>query len=700
MKDSVWERVKTRVSIVYWFMFTIAIVIMFYLLHIMIFERVDLLEISEAQYSKTVQIKAIRGSIYSCEMEIMAASIAEFETAFDATQLKNDSILNANIRPLCDSLAAMLGESSDVYYKRIRNARAKGHGYLEMKKNTDYDELRRMKTFPIFKEQRYFGGFIANEKEDRNKPNGLLASRTIGRHRPETNSSVGLELAYNKYLSGVDGQEYLKRVSRGVWQPIVNEQTIESENGKDIVTSIDLKIQDVAESALLECLQTNEALWGCAVLMEVSTGRIKAIANLSKNADSTYSESKNLTVLERRDPGSTFKLATAIAILEEGKYDTSTMVPTGEREFYGHKVRDAKKKGYGDISFKTSFEKSSNVAISYLVDETFNKTPEKFLFYLKKMRLDKLSGIDLIGERKPVIKEVKNWSSTTLLWMAFGYELELTPIQTLTLYNAVANNGKMMKPQLVTQILSGGTVVKEFLPEVLTDDFCSKETLNKVKSMLEGVVENGTARSLSESPYKIAGKTGTVQINYADKNRQKMQYQASFVGYFPADNPKYSCIVVINNPQKNRVHGGELAAPVFKEIGDKVFATLLKDYIVKDDTEETLNQRAVNPLIASGYGQDIKDVYDYLGIDSNANIEGTAFVKLLNKEEERSFNNIKFFTGSMPNLFGLGARDVSYIMEDIYGVKADIIGVGFVRKQSVRVGGSIKVGDVVKFELW
>ncbi|MDE5704166.1 MAG: penicillin-binding protein 2, partial [Bacteroidales bacterium] len=398
-------------------------------------------------------------------------------------------------------------------------------------------------------------------------------------YNPEPKFGAGFEKAFNTELEGVGGRRLTRRVAKGVWRPIYNEETVDPQNGKDIVTTIDTRIQDVAHAALERCVRENEADHGCAVLMEVATGRIVAIANLTRQPDGRYAERINYVVGESVEPGSTFKLASAIAILEAGQFDTATVVPTGVMEFYGRRMIDSRRQGYGDLSFQQAFAKSSNVGISYLAHETFHKNPQKFVDYLYGMRLNEITGIEIPGEGRPYIKNPKDksWSRISVPWMSIGYEVQLTPLQILALYNAVANGGKMMKPRLVDEIRQGGKTVARFEPVVLQEKIASRKTLDRVRGMLEEVVQTGTGRSLSKSPYKIAGKTGTAQMNYARRGDEKMRYRASFAGYFPAEKPLYSCMIMISDPQKRHVYGSDLAAPVFKEIADKVYATLLKD---------------------------------------------------------------------------------------------------------------------------
>ncbi|MDR2907630.1 MAG: transpeptidase family protein, partial [Bacteroidales bacterium] len=494
------------------------------------------------------------------------------------------------------------------------------------------------------------------------RTHNLLAERTIGYYNKETGRAVGLEGAYNDILKGRNGIRVEQKVANGVWRPVFHNQQ-EPEDGKDIVTTIDMRIQDVAEAALMRCLRDNDADHGCAILMRVSTGEIRAIANLKRGKDSIYREVENFAVNESVEPGSTFKLASLIAVLEDGKIDTNFKVSSGKMKFFDRTMKDSKEEGYGEISLKRAFEVSSNVGIACATREAFAQNEKKFTDYLYNMRLNQPLGLEIAGERAPVIKNPKDnkkeWWGTSLPWMSMGYEVQLTPLQQLTFYNAVANNGTMVKPMFVKEIRSGGQLVQSFEPIVLQSRICSESTIQKVKGCLEGVVQNGTAKSLSKSPYKIAGKTGTAQTNYSQRGIDRMTYRASFIGYFPADDPKYTCLVIISNPTKNRKYGGEVAAPVFKEIADKVYATRLNLQLELPDVDDfqPINLTTAGELDPSSYS-----------------------------------------SKTIPNVKGLNARDAVYLLESL-GCKVMLNGRGIVREQSITAGSTIIQGQQIWLRL-
>lgn len=711
-----------KVYIVYAFILVFALAIVFRMLVVMFIERDELLKMSKEQSLKYEQVKAIRGNIYSIDKVLLAASVPEFTVRMDLHR----SVVSADtfsllLKPLCDSLHAMYPAVSALDYRKVLiKARKAGKRNFLIKRRITYSELKRLQTFPLFNKGQYKGGFIVEEGERRSRPNDPLARRTIGFYNQETHYGAGLEKQFNVDLQGVSGRRLTQRVANGVWRPIYSENEMQPQNGKDIITTIDTRIQDVAHMALRRCVEENEAHHGCAILMEVSTGRIVAMANLTRQSDGTYTEGVNYAVGESVEPGSTFKLASSIAILEEGTYDTATKVPTGIMEFFGRRMIDSHRAGYGEVSLQKAFEKSSNVGISYLAYETFHTNPQRFVDLLYKMHLNKKTGISLPGEGVPYIKNTKSksWSKLTLPWMSIGYEIRQTPLQILTLYNAVANNGKMMKPELVVEIRQGDKIIEAFPPEVLCEKIASKRTIDMVKGMLEGVVKVGTARSLSKSPYRVAGKTGTAQVNYADKSG-RMEYRASFAGYFPAQQPLYSCIVMITRPQKNRLYGGDLAAPVFKEIADKVYATLLKD---NPEGGGMINQnvRASNPTVAVGNGGDIKTVFNYLGfndeqIDKSAymymraqyiNVQVESDVLVPNASPvfaEKSTGKYDTKTVSlmkdvMPNVIGIGARDAVYVLEKS-GLQVQLYGRGMVVDQSIPAGHTVAKNTMVILDL-
>lgn len=695
------KRIFGRVYMVYAFLLLFAFAIVVRIAVLIFVEGDKWKDQAQKQSYRVETVQAVRGNIFSCDTNLIATSVPVFTIRMDLHKsvIPTDTF-RLYLNPLCDSLSKMFpGKSKADYKKLLTEARQKGKRSVLLARDINYTYLLRIKQFPILKKGQFKGGLIVEEREYRYLPYRDLASRTIGYYKTTDGKGVGIEAAFNKELAGISGQRLAKKVANDIWRPVYSNNQVDPENGKDIITTIDIRIQDVAEAALMRCLEENEAEHGCAILMEVATGEIRAIANLKRGKNGTYSESLNYALQESAEPGSTFKLASAIAILEQGKYDTNAMVPTGIMEFHGRRMIDSKREGYGNISFKKAFEKSSNVGISYLAYDVFHSNPKLFTDYLYKMGLNQKLDLELAGEGAPYIKNPKSktWSKISLPWMSIGYELRITPIHQLALYNAVANNGKMMKPYFIREIKEGNKIIRANKPSVLVEQICSKKTIDKMKGMLEGVVTDGTAKSLSHSPYKVAGKTGTAQMNYGKKGVEKMMYRASFAGYFPADKPMYSCIVIITNPQKNKKYGGEVSAPVFREIADKVYATLLRDYVGVEPVKEILSDK---PTIGGGNVKDIRAVYSYLNISSHRLNAKENYVRLANDDATQTleYEVLQSEKNSMPNVVGLGARDAIYLLER-QGLKVCVYGKGLVAKQSISPGTPVKIGNNVNIEL-
>ncbi|MDR1951247.1 MAG: transpeptidase family protein [Bacteroidales bacterium] len=638
---------------------------------------------AENKTTRSVDVEAKRGNIYSADSSILVMTMPIFTVRMDLHHsVISQDTFNFYAKALADSLAKMFPQKSASEHLRALNEarsidlgvnpdtkvhRGRGTRNFLIARNIRYAELKRLQAFPILKKGKNKGGLIIEENSRRIRLHSLLAERTIGYYNNESGAAVGLEGAYNDELKGRSGKRFERKVANGVWRPVFSDQK-EPENGKDIVTTIDMRIQDVATAALMRSLYTNDASHGCAILMEVSTGKIRAITNLKRGKDSAYHEVENFAVNESVEPGSTFKLASLIAILEEGKMDTGTIVPSGRMQVADRWLEDTRREGYGEISLKHAFEVSSNVGIAYAVRETFSKNEKKYTDYLYRMRLNQSLGLEISGERNPVIKNPKDnkseWWGTSLAWMSMGYEVQLTPLQQLAFYTAVANNGRMLKPMFVEEIRSGGQVVKRFDPIVLESRICSEKTIRKVKGCLEGVVQNGTARSLSRSPYKIAGKTGTAQTNYDGRGGvDRMRYRASFIGYFPADNPKYTCLVIVTDPSGFRRYGGEVAAPVFKEIADKVYATYLN------------------------LDLELPDLEDFQPLQLASNIEKIDEIKNTSRSSK-----------TIPNVKGMTARDAVYLLESL-GYKVMLNGRGIVREQSIDAGSAIIQGQQIWLRL-
>lgn len=492
---------------------------------------------------------------------------------------------------------------------------------------------------------------------------------------------VGLEGHYRNELRGEKGIITLKRVGNNSWKKISEEDMIDPKNGCDLYTAIDVNLQDVAQNALRKSLDTTKADWGCVVLMEVKTGYIKAIANLTRNKDGVYEEMRNYATEELYEPGSTFKMATVMAVLEGSSLDTNTIVNTGRVYYPGWgTVVDSHEEGYGKVSLAKAFEKSSNVGITEIARRAFGKNPQEFKKILVNMGLTNKSGIDLDNEPQPRIKV----SYGDLLGIAFGYALKVTPLQVLCFYNAVANNGKYMSPTFVKEIKRMGMTLKINEPKVLVEKVCSDNTLAKMKKLLEGVVLRGTANNIENSVYQIAGKTGTAKIYDPSVKSYIKNYVASFAGYFPADNPMYSCIVVEYNMRGTEVYGAQVAAPVFKEIADKVYATRSD---IKSN-EAPLTKDCYYPLVKVGYRYETEAVYKGLNLPLVAAKSTSEWIsitsinnKILEKEKTYTQNNI-------PDVVGMKAKDAIYLLENL-GLKVIAKGIGKVKEQSVKSGSKI-----------
>ncbi len=691
-KDIVW-----RIKLIYLGVLVFALYIIFKVVNIQFVEGDMWRERAENLTLRYESVEAIRGNIISSDSKLLATSVPIFDVRLDLHEsVVSDDTFKFYLNALSDSLSRLFRDKSKAEFKNfLLKGRKRGKRDLLLRRNIDYSQLKKLRTFPIFRKGRYRGGFIVKEKDYRKMPFKELASRTIGYENVKENLYVGLEGAYSKELGGVSGKRLMRKIASGIWRPVERDNQIEPENGKDIVSTIDINIQDVAEHALMKCLDSNKADHGCAVLMEVNTGYIKAIANLKRHRDGSYGEDINYAIWETSEPGSTFKLASLIAVLEEGKYDTNEMVNTGKSTYADRTMKDSHEEGYGRVSLTRAFEVSSNVGISEIVHKTFQNKPQKYVDYLCDMSLNKPLGVEIKGEGLPFIKNTKNptWSRTSLPWMSIGYELHLTPLQTLSLYNAVANNGKMVRPLFVKEILRTGKLIEKKDVVVINKSICSKKTLNKVRAILEGVIERGTAKHLLNTVYKIAGKTGTAKVGYG-KDKNSRVYRASFVGYFPADNPKYSCIVIVSNPTKGRYYGGAIAAPVFKEIADKVYATQLD---IHQEVKKSNAKHAI-PYVIAGNQEELDTIYSNLNLSFLTNNPDAEYVVSTRKNNIRKYASKSFKANLVPNVRGMGVKEAVYLLERS-GLKVKLIGKGKVARQSIRSGARIVNGQLITLSL-
>ena len=676
------NKVNYRVISLYVFMCVIAVVVVS---KILVIQRLNQ-EISSVNLPKLFKIEAPRGNIFSDDGSLLAISMPLYNVFLDLSVI-DEQLFDDDINNLSQSLSILFKDKSAKEYEQyLRDSKSKKRNkYVKLRNKVSHNELTMLKSFPILKLGKNRGGLIAEERPNRENPFGLLARRTIGVLR-ESNP-IGLERAYNKTLSGTDGLQLKQRVGKSFWRNEESDLNSLPKSGNDIVTTINIDMQDVTEKALKSALRFHDADWGTAILMEVESGHIKAIANL-KYEDGDFDEHYNHAIAEHSEPGSTFKLASILAGLEDGFYSLLDSVDTedGTHQFYDKTMRDSKKGGYGKISIGDAFVHSSNVGISKVINRSYKDKPQDFIDRIYKMGLCTPLDLELPYPNSLLIKQPGSpgWSGVTLPWMSIGYSLRLTPLHILTFYNAIANNGVMVSPLFTTQILKDGKKVSEHSKKIINPAICSKSSIVLIMPYLIDVVEKGTAKSIRTRKYKIAGKTGTTLLAYGEKSEDNIkQYQTSFVGFFPAENPKYSCMVVVNNPKENGFYGGNVSAPVFKEISDKVFAadiSIHNSILIAKQTKDT-------PNLSQGKTEDMSKLLDNLSLEYEKTKSNWMVPSYSSKKislERRSIEK-DFEEGLMPNLFGMNLLDAVYLLENA-GLKVEIKGKGHIVNQSIKKG--------------
>ncbi len=687
--------------LVYFMLSVFALIIMGRVLYIQFVEGDYWKEQARAMTMRYVSIDAVRGDICADDGRLLATSLPMYEIRMDlSNKVTSDDLFYAHVDSLAFYLSRLFRDRSAAEYRSLlRRARQNQDRYYLVKRNVSHKELMELRTFPLFRLGRFRGGLIVEERTRREMPYRTMAARTIGYEREGV--YVGLEGAYRETLEGRQGQRLMQRISGGSWMPVSDQHEIQPQNGMDIITTINVPIQDIAEKALLKQLQRFNADHGTAIVMEVATGKVKAISNLMRNEHTnSYEELYNFAVGFSAEPGSTFKLPALIVALDDNHIHPSDTIDTGNGRFnyYGRIMRDANNEAHGRISVKEAFELSSNVGISRIIYESYKDNPQTFVDGLKRMHLHESLNVEISGEGEPFIKDAGSpgWSGISLPWMAIGYEVSLTPLQMLTFYNAVANNGKMMKPKFVTEIRQSGRTVSRFSPEVINRSIASASAINHAKELLTGVVENGTAKNIRSEAYSIAGKTGTAQVAQQQRGYQTdsgINYQASFAGFFPADKPAYSCIVVIHNPRGYVYYGSQVAAPVFREIADKMFAAQM----FFPEPQRQHHELAIWPTFRNAHTEDMKQIYSAF----NAILKETtanAFASSYRENDTVYFNEKKFIENLVPEVVGMSLKDAIYIMENA-GLKVRFSGRGVVRSQSLRPGIRIQEGSMVYLEL-
>ena len=661
------KNISYRIYLVAFAIFLMAIAIAVKLTNIQWVEGDYYRKLAKERTVKNFVIPANKGNIYSADGSLLATSIPNYEIRFDAIAPKSEAF-EKNVKPLSDSLSVLLGKPSRFFLNEFRKARANKNRYYLVARDLSYTEYVKMKSFPLFKMGPYKGGMIVEQETVRKHPIGKIAERTIGyeRNTPTgTPDGKGIEWAYRKYLNGKDGKVLKQKIAKGQWKPIRDINEVDPQDGYDVISTIDVFIQDIAHHALLKQLTDYEADHGCVVVMETKTGQIKAISNLGRAQDGSYFETTNYAIAESHEPGSTYKLVDMMILLDDKKIDTSAVFDShgGVITYSGKAVRDSHKGGYGKISLARGFEVSSNTVMVQAVYNNYKNNPSQFVNHVNSFGLNKTLGLPIKGEGKPFVPQPsdKNWSNISLPWMAFGYGVSITPLQTLTFYNAVANNGVMVKPQFVSEIKEWNRTIKKYDTEVINPKICSKETILKLHAVLENVVKKGTGAKLYSKDFSMAGKTGTAQVNYSKNGGSEKYYASTFVGYFPAEKPKYSCIVVVHKPStaNNNYYGADVSGPVFKRIAQKIFT----------DAPSTNEIKNIDRKIQ-------KQEIDY----------DTYFVK----SQKKQF--------SIPNVKGMSGMDAVALFGNL-GVKVKIIGIGKVKKQSIQAGESLDKNATIILEL-
>jgi len=642
------------------------------------------------------RVEATRGNIYSDNGSLLATSLPFYKIAFDAT-IPKDEIFRKGVDSLAWHLAIFFKDKSRLEYKRMLiDARETGKQYIILnRRKINYQEKKKMMDWPIIREGRLRGGAIFEKVDVRYMPFANLGRRTIG-FINENERGAGLEYSFNEHLGGQDGYAYYQKIAGGVWKPIFDANNVKAINGLDLQTTLDINLQDVAETALHKAMVKHNADDGMIVVMEVATGEVKAITNLSADGNGNFTEKLNLAA-RNFEPGSTFKLVTMMALLEETSIELTDSIDTGNGQyrFYNNIVRDHEEGGLGKVTIQEAFEHSSNVVMARLVDKHFGLRPADFISYLDKLNLSKRLGIQIAGEPDPKIRRPgdKGWSGISLPWMAYGYGFEITPLHTLALYNAVANDGVMIKPVIVKSVKKADEAEETFETDVIANRICSPETLKKLRTLLEGVVERGTARSIKGTHYRIAGKTGTAQI--LENGSYTRKYITSFVGYFPADAPKYSAMVLIKNPRGWYQYGSNVAAPVFKEIADNIYA---RDIELHDPMSlQAAVKHDVLPFIKAGNQQDLTMLCNELGIANSAGTE-EEWVRTSRVGDGISWKKNIQGEGIVPDVSGMTFRDAIFLLERS-GLRVMYEGKGRVVGQSLTAGARISKGDRIFIRL-
>ncbi len=665
---------------------------------------------SDSLHQRFIELDAQRGTIYSEDGQMLSASIPTFDIYIDfnadGLREKKGKRFYENVDSFSLAMASYFGEKSSTQYKNeLKAAFKKNTRYFPLKKKLSFEEYKAFREFPMARLGRNKSGIIVETNSKRLPPFGLLASRTIGLSREHMASdgkvrkqNVGLEKSYDSVLSGKSGQKLVRYIAGGTAIPIEGSET-DPENGKDIYTTIDVQMQDITETALLRMMQQCEGPYGTAIVMETATGKIKAMANLGRRPDGSYWEDDNYA-LRTTEPGSTIKLVTLLSVLEKGTSKPNDLVEvgTGRLQVGNKMITDAERQPRSVLTVKECFAHSSNIGMSQVAYKAFAQKPAELKEYMHRFHLDARVPIDLANLPKPSMAPLDQKGSAlgNMLWMSFGYGIQVSPLHTLMLYNAIANNGRMMKPYLVNSIRNNGVLYKQFEPTIIQENLCKPEVINVAREAMEMVVKEGTGRNTFKGlPFAVAGKTGTAHVSDGPIKYDHGVYQASFVGYFPADRPQYTCIVVIRTKAHAASHfGGTVAGPVFREIATKLYAM----YVDKKDPSLYAVKKDSAAYYYAGYTPDIKNVYDILKVKyaDSALTNNWAMVYATNYQPVVKASTVK--KKVMPNVRGMGLKDALYLLENM-GVKVTVTGRGKIAAQSIAPGTELVKGVSVVLEL-
>ncbi|HLS12119.1 MAG TPA: penicillin-binding protein [Flavobacteriaceae bacterium] len=660
------KQIERRIYLISGVLLLVILGVVVRMIDLQFFKAAEIKERASYKVTDIFTIEASRGNIYDDHGSLLATSVPKYDVYFDPVAV-NEQIFASEIVDLSKSLSGLLGRSATYYQNLFRQARANGKRYVSVTKNLGYSQYMELRSFPIFKYGRFRGGIIVEEYKEREYPMKGIAERSIGHERRDKKGvyEVGLEGAFDTELRGMEGKRLRQRISKNQWKPIYDENEVEPRDGYDLYATIDMNIQDIAHHALLLQLERFQADHGTVIVMEVKTGAVKAISNLGKTKNGKYYERLNYAINEAHEPGSTFKTIALLAALADKKIDTSTVVDTkqGKERFYGRTISDSRRGGHGEISAARALEVSSNIGLAKLIDESYKDNPEEFIERLKSWGIHEPIGLSIKGEGKPFIPEPggSQWSRNALPSMSYGYNLRMTPLQQLMVYNAIANDGVMVKPRFVNEIRSRNKQIKEFKTEVVHKQIAPEETIKQMQEMLKNAVKRGTGSSLYSPYFSIAGKTGTAQAEYwMDDWASNRRYISSFAGYFPAENPKYSCIVVIHKPRTDiGYYGGMVTGDVFKRIAQKI--TTNEPQLAKVSKLDSLTSE-----VAVKYRK-----YDEL---------------------------IEEYSTVVPEVIGMEAMDAVSLLENL-GLKVELKGRGVVRSQSIRKGQELKNGQTIILNL-